>query len=277
VTGIDTVLRTRALRMRQHVVAMAASPQGAHAGGSLSCVDILAVLYFAVLRLRPAQPDWPERDRFILSKGHASAALYAALAERGFIEPAELATYGRTGGRLGGHPTTAVPGVEMGTGSLGHGLSLGAGMAMAARWDRRRSRTVVLLGDGELQEGSVWEAAMFASQHRLGSLVAVVDRNHWQQSGRTEEIIGLEPLAERFRAFGWTCVEVDGHDVAALRATLAATRPDTGPPCAVLARTVKGRGVGFLRDRRESHYARLSPRLLARAMTSLAGPGEPPP
>jgi transketolase len=258
--------------MRRHVVAMAASPEGTHAGGSLSCVDILAVLYFDVLRLRPEEPNWPERDRFVLSKGHASAALYAALAERGFIETAELATYSRPGGRLGGHPTTAVPGVEMGTGSLGHGLSLGAGMALAARWDRRTSRTFVLLGDGELQEGSVWEAAMFAGQHRLGSLVAVVDRNHWQQSGRTEDIVGLEPLADRFRAFGWDCVDVDGHDIAALRAALSPLRPDTGPPCVVIARTTKGRGVGFLQDRRESHYARLSPRLLARALSSLVRP-----
>ncbi|HEY4021066.1 MAG TPA: thiamine pyrophosphate-dependent enzyme, partial [Pseudonocardiaceae bacterium] len=196
-----------------------------------------------------------------------SAALYAALAERGFLATAQLDSYAMPDSRLGGHPSRAVPGVEMATGSLGHGLALAAGMAIAARLDRRASPTVVLLGDGELQEGSVWEAAAFASRQRLGSLVAIVDRNGWQLSCRTEG----EP-AEQFRAFGWTCLEVDGHDVVALRAALSPRRPDTGPPVAVIARTVKGRGVGFLQDRRESHYARLSPQLLARALKSLADP-----
>ncbi len=267
VTDTDSAVLARARRMRRHVVRMAANPEGAHVGGSLSCVDILAVLYSGVLRVDPVRPDWPERDRFVLSKGHASAALYAALAECGFLATAELDSYAMPDSRLGGHPSRAVPGVEMATGSLGHGLALAAGMALAARWDRRASRTIVLLGDGELQEGSVWEAAAFASRQRLGSLVAIVDRNGWQLSCRTED----EPT-ERFRAFGWTCLDVDGHDIVALRAVLSPMRPDAGPPVAVVARTVKGQGVGFLRDRRESHYARLSPQLLARALRSLADP-----
>lgn len=250
----DTELRRHARHMRANVLRMGASAAGAHVGGSLSCVDILAVLYMDVLR----SDDW-----FILSKGHASAALYAVLAECGLVEEAELETYAVAGGRLGGHPNTAVPGVAIGTGSLGHGLSVAAGMAMGVRWDRGDRRTFVLLGDGELQEGSVWEAAMFAGQHRLGALTAIVDRNGWQLSGRTE---GLEPLADRFRAFGWSCVEVDGHDVTALR-TILATSDDR--PRVVIAHTVKGRGVGFLEDKASSHYARLSPAVLARATRAL--------
>jgi len=250
----DTELRQRAQHMRANVLRMGASEAGAHVGGSLSCVDILAVLYMDVLR----SADW-----FILSKGHASAALYAVLAECGWIEEEELDTYAVAGGRLGGHPSIAVPGVEIGTGSLGHGLSVAAGMALGARWDRGDQRTFALLGDGELQEGSVWEAAMFAGQHRLGGLTAIVDRNGWQLSARTE---GLEPLADRFRAFGWSCVEVDGHDVTALR-TILATSDDR--PRVVIAHTVKGRGVGFLEDKVSSHYARLSPAMLTRATRAL--------
>lgn len=253
----DTELRHHAHHMRANVLRMGASEAGAHVGGSLSCVDILAVLHLDVLR---------SYDRFILSKGHASAALYAALAECGLIEDEELDTYAVAGGRLGGHPNIAVPGVEIGTGSLGHGLSVAAGIALGARWDRDDQRVFVLLGDGELQEGSVWEAAMFAGQHRLGALTAVVDRNGWQLSGRTE---GLEPLADRFRAFGWSCVEADGHDVTALR-TILSTSDDR--PRVVIAHTVKGRGVGFLEDKVSSHYARLSPSVLARATRALERP-----
>jgi transketolase len=270
VNAATTELRRRARAIRRHILDMAASPEGTHAGGSLSCAEILAVLYFDVLRVRPADPHWPDRDHFILSKGHAGAALYAALAERGFLPPEELASYARPGGRLAGHPLRRVPGVELPTGSLGHGLSLGVGLALAARLDGRPSRTFVLLGDGELQEGSVWEAIMAAAQLRLGSLAAIVDRNGWQISGRTEECIGLEPLPDRLAAFGWTPHDVDGHDVGALRTALAGVAPGEGRPTAVVARTTQGRGVRFLEDRRASHYVRLSPELLARARASLA-------
>jgi transketolase len=249
---------------------MAANPEGAHIGGSLSCADILAVLYFAVLRVRPAEPDWIDRDYFVLSKGHASAALYATLAERGFLPVEELATYARPGGRLAGHPLRRIPGVELPTGSLGHGLSLGVGLALAARLDGRPNRSVVLLGDGELQEGSVWEALMSASQLRLGSLTAIVDRNGLQITGPTEACIGLDPLVDRLAAFGWSVHTVDGHDVEALRETLSAISSEATRPAAIVALTTKGRGVSFLEDHRSSHYARFSPQHLKRALASLS-------
>jgi transketolase len=263
-------LRTRAHAIRGHILTMAASPEGTHIGGSLSSADILAVLYFAILRVRPDEPDWPERDYFVLSKGHASAALYATLAERGFLPVEELASYARPGSRLAGHPLRHVPGVEVPTGSLGHGLSLGVGLALAARLDDRPNRAFVLLGDGELQEGLVWEALMSAAQFGLGNLTAIVDRNGLQITGRTEECIGLDPLADRLTAFGWSVRTVDGHDVEALGEALLAVDPDGRRPTALVALTTKGRGVPFLEDRRASHYARLTPQLLQRARAGLA-------
>jgi transketolase len=254
--------------MRERVVDMAAQPLGAHLGGSLSAVDVLAVLFFHEMRLRPEQPDWPDRDRFVLSKGHASAALYAALAGRGFLDPEELSTYGRTGGRLAGHPLRRVPGVELSTGSLGHGLPLGLGLTIGARRDKRPSRSFVLLGDGELQEGTVWEAAAAASALGLGNLVAIVDVNGWQMTGPTTDHGSADRLGEKWSAFGWRTVDVDGHDLEALVDAFA--RPADGVPTVVLAHTVKGRGVDFLEgDGGRSHYVKLSPRLHRRALASL--------
>lgn len=269
----------RAARVRRHVVEMAASPQGAHLGGSLSAVDILTALYFSVLRLRPEEPGWPGRDYFVLSKGHCAAALYAVLAERGFLPVAELASYARFGSRLAGHPTRAVPGVEFPTGSLGHGLALGVGLALAAQRDGRDNRTFVLLGDGELQEGSVWEAANAASFLSLGRLVAIVDRNRLQINGGTLRRSGLAALPERWASFGWTVREVDGHAVNALAAVLATGGAPGEPerPTVVVAATVKGRGVPFLENRKQSHYARLSPAQRRRALASLGGVGEADP
>lgn len=267
-------LRERAAWMREQIVEMSAQPLGAHLGGSLSAADVLAVLFFHVMRLRPEQPDWPERDRFLLSKGHASAALYAALAGRGFLDPEELGTYGQTGGRLAGHPLRRVPGVELSTGSLGHGLPLALGLSIGARRDGRQSRSFVLVGDGELQEGSIWEAATVASALRLSKLVAIVDVNGWQMTGPTADHDSTERLAERWSAFGWETVEVDGHDLPALVGALDGERPPEGAPTAVLAHTVKGRGVSFIEDDARSHYVKLSPRLRQRALASLAAPGE---
>jgi transketolase len=264
-----TLLRRHAYAIRRDILELAASPDGTHVGGSLSCADILATLYFDVLRVRPEEPDWPERDYFILSKGHASAALYAALAERGFLAREELATYGQPSGRLAGHPLRAVPGVEFSTGSLGHGLSLGIGLALAARMDGGPNRVFVLLGDGELQEGSVWEALMAAAHFQLENLVAIVDRNGLQITGETEECIALEPLDDRLSDFGFAVREVDGHDVEALSTLLASTPLAPRKPSAVLARTTKGRGVGFLEGRKKSHYAKLRPDVLERARASL--------
>ncbi|MDI6102992.1 transketolase [Actinoplanes sp. NEAU-A12] len=256
-------------RMREHILRMGATEHGTHVGGSLSCADVLAVLYGEVLRVRPDEPDWPERDRFVLSKGHAGAALYAALAERGFLPVDELETYGRRGGRLAGHPLRRLPGVEFPTGSLGHGLSLAAGVALALRRTGRTGRAFVLLGDGELQEGSVWEAAMAAGHHRLDNLIAVVDRNGLQITGGTEECITLEPLADRWRTFGWHAVEVDGHDVAALREVFAGVPRQVGRPTVVIARTVKGRGVPLFEGKKKSHSVQLTPRLYQRAAAGL--------
>ncbi|MFI5496372.1 transketolase [Actinoplanes sp. NPDC051859] len=262
-------LAEKAYRVRERVLRMGTSPHGAHLGGSLSLAEILTVLYAEVLRVSPADPQHPDRDRFVLSKGHASAALYATLAEHGFLDPAELETYALPGGRLAGHPLRRVPGVEFPTGSLGHGLSLGAGVALAARCTGRDLRAFVLLGDGELQEGSVWEAAMSAGHHRLNNLIAIVDRNKLQITGDTEDTLALEPLADRWRAFGWAVAEVDGHDLSALRETFGALPDPGGRPTVVIAHTVKGRGVPLFEGQKKAHAVQLSPRLYQRALAGL--------
>lgn len=251
-------------RIREHIVAMCAGPEGGHLGGSMSLVEILTTLYFDdVLRVDPDAPGDPGRDILILSKGHGAIALYAVLAERGFFPVAELATYARPGSRLMGHPVRAVPGVEIATGSLGHGLPVANGFALA---DPAR-RCFVVVGDGELQEGSVWEAAMSSTGLGLGNLTVIVDRNGLQITGRTEDTVPLEPLAGRWAAFGWAVREVDGHDRAALRAALV--DPVPGRPLAVIARTVKGNGLPAVQDRVESHYARLGERQFQRAVAVL--------
>ncbi|MFF9364224.1 transketolase [Streptomyces griseoluteus] len=262
-------LDTVAARIRSHVVDMCAGPEGGHLGGAFSSADILAALYFSVLNVDPQRPDDPNRDRFLLSKGHAAIGLYATLAERGFFPVEELAGYGRPGSRLMGHPVRAVPGVELPTGSLGHGLSLGCGFALAARYAGRDSRTFVLLGDGELQEGSVWEAAIAAASLRLDRLVVVVDRNGLQLTGATEGIAPMEPLADRWRSFGWAVRDVDGHDPDRLAGHLDAAPWEPGKPSVLIARTVKGQGLPFLAGRSASHYVTLSPRNHARATRAL--------
>jgi transketolase len=257
-------------RIRGHVVDMCAGSEGGHLGGSLSIVDILTVLYFSVLRIDPARPEDPDRDVCVLSKGHGALALYAALAERGFLPVAELASYGRPGSRLMAHPTRAVPGVEMPTGSLGHGLALGLGFALAHRLAGTARRSFVITGDGELQEGSCWEAVGCAAAQRADGLVAIVDRNDLQLTGRTEDIGPLEPLASRWAAFGWAVREVDGHDRTALARALGSAPWEPGRPSVVLARTEKGHGIPFVAGRPESHYATLRERQHARARAALA-------
>jgi transketolase len=258
-----------AARIRAHVADLCAGPEGGHLGGALSCADVLAALYFSVLDVDPRRPDDPDRDRFLLSKGHAAVGLYATLAERGFFPVGELATYGRPGSRLMGHPVRAVPGVELPTGSLGHGLALACGFALANRYAGRDSRSFVLLGDGELQEGSVWEAAIAAASLGLDRLVAVVDRNGLQLTGDTEGIAPMEPLAARWRGFGWAVRDVDGHDPDGLATHLAAAPWEPGRPSVLIARTVKGKGLPFLAGRPASHYVTLSPRNHARAVRAL--------
>lgn len=265
----DAELRGRCLRVRESIVRMCANPEGGHLGGSMSLVEILVTLYHRVLRIDPARPDAPDRDLLILSKGHGAIGLYAALAERGFFPDEWVGRYAAVEAPLTAHPTRAVPGVEMPTGSLGHGLSLGVGFALDFRLSGSDRRCFVILGDGELQEGSVWEAAMAASAHRLDRLVAVVDRNGLQITGPTEEAAGLEPLADRWRSFGWEVVEVDGHDLGALRETLGSAPRHPGRPTVVIAHTVKGKGLPSVEGQTRSHYARLAGRTEQRALAVL--------
>ena len=247
--------RALALRLRRHVVRMCHQGGSSHVGSCLSIADIVAVLFGEVLRLDPAKPQWPGRDRFVLSKGHAGACIYAALAERGFFPVGELADHYRNGSKFSGHVSSkGVPGVELSTGSLGHGLGVGAGMALQLRRLGRTQRTVVLMSDGECDEGSVWEAALFAAHHRLGRLCAIVDYNKLQSLAPVAETIALEPLGAKWRAFGWRVVRVDGHDHTALRDALSAPGDPHGRPLCVIADTVKGKGVSFMENQVLWHY-----------------------
>jgi len=247
------LLARAADRSRARVITMVAAAKLGHLGGDLSVLDILTTLYGAVLRVDPAEPDWPDRDRLVLSKGHCSEALYTTLAWAGYFSPDELETFDAPGSALNGHPDrNKVPGVETNTGALGHGLPVAVGCAIGLRMAGRSGRVYVVLGDGELQEGSNWEAAMAAAHHGLDQLVAVVDRNRLQQGARTEDTNGLDSLPDRWSAFGWNVVEVDGHDHLALRDAL--TRTAAGRPTCVIANTVKGKGVSFMQDRAEWHH-----------------------
>jgi transketolase len=243
-----------------------------HPGGDLSAADILTVLYFDVLRVTPANPRWPERDRFIMSKGHCSASFYSALAEAGFFPRQWLADYMKPLSMLNGHPDrNKVPGVEANTGALGHGLPIAVGAAKAAKITGASWRTFVLTGDGELQEGSNWEAAMSASQFQLDNLTVIVDRNRLQQGDATESTVGLEPLADRWRSFGWAVKEVDGHDLNLLSRTLHSAPFEAGRPNCVIAHTHKGRGVSFMEDRVEWHHRVPTDEELAAALKELGG------
>ncbi|WFF05893.1 transketolase [Micromonospora sp. WMMD1076] len=259
---------TAAGRVRRRIVQMCGQARGGHLGGSMSLVEILLTLYQDVMRVDPARPDDPDRDIMVLSKGHGAIGLYAVLTECGFLPESTIAGYGRPGGTLLAHPVPDVAGVEAPTGALGHGLPLGVGYALAMRLDGAERRCFVVLGDGELQEGSVWEAAMAAAAHRLDRLVAVVDRNGLQITGPTEEVLALEPLAAKWASFGWTVRAVDGHDRDRLCAALSAP-PQPGRPTVVLATTVKGKGLPYVEDQVHSHYARLGERQLTRAMAAL--------
>jgi transketolase len=229
--------------------------KSSHIGSSFSSVELLVVLYNGVLRVDPARPGWPDRDRFILSKGHGCAAFYAVLAERGFFPLEWLDTFYQNGSRLPGHAThTCLPGVEVSTGSLGHGLSIACGMALAAKRDGKSYRVFVLLSDGECDEGSTWEAVLFASHHRLDNLIAIVDYNKIQSLGRVEEVINLEPFAEKWRSFGWAVREIDGHDILEIEDTLTQVPFEAGRPSCVIAHTVKGKGVSFMEDKLLWHY-----------------------
>jgi len=251
----EAELRRRALAIRARDVRMVYTAGLGHIGGEMSAIDILVTLYFGVLRVDPARPAAPRRDRFVLSKGHSAAALYATLAAAGFFPEEELETFLAPLSRLNGHPDrNKVPGVEANTGPLGHGLPVAVGMALASRLDRSGSRTFVLTGDGELQEGSVWESAMAGGHFGLDNLVVIVDRNGLQQGDATERTMRLDPLADKWRAFGWAVREVDGHDHAALLEAFRAVPYEVGSPSCLIAHTHKGHGISFAADRVEWHH-----------------------
>ncbi|MCZ7436715.1 transketolase [Micromonospora sp. WMMC241] len=263
-------LRRIALEVRRSIIRMIDRARMGHIGGDLSVTDILVTCFWGVLSLDPQRPTWPDRDRFILSKGHCAAALYSTLAHCGFFHPEELDTFMAPLSALNGHPNKLkVPGVETNTGALGHGLPVATGCAIAAQLAGAPWRTVVVLGDGEMQEGSNWEAAMTAAHHDLSALTAVIDRNRLQQGARTEDTKRLEPFADKWRSFGWEVREVDGHDhVALLRALGPST---TGRPVAVVADTIKGKGVSFMEDRVEWHHKVPTPEQTEQALAELVG------
>lgn len=260
-----------ARRVRSHVLRMVHRANASHVGTCLSMADILAVLYSGVLRVDPERPDWLDRDRFILSKGHGAAAVYAVLAECGFFPKEWLDTYCQDGSKLAGHITHGVPGVEASTGSLGHGLSIGCGMAAAGKRDGRPYRVFVMLSDGECDEGSTWEAVLFAPHHRLDNLVAIVDYNKLQAFGTVKEVLDLEPLADKWRAFRWAVLEIDGHDYEQIEDALTSVPLEPGKPSVIIAHTVKGRGVSFMENRLAWHYKSPNDEQLAQALAKLGG------
>ncbi|MBC7339088.1 MAG: transketolase [Firmicutes bacterium] len=269
--GEDELARV-ARRVRRHIVRMIAGAGSGHPGGSLSCADILVTLYFRVLRVDPRRPQWPDRDRFVLSKGHACPALYAVLAERGFFPLDELWTLRRLGSSLQGHPDMRkTPGVEASTGSLGQGLSVGLGMALAGRLDGAPWRVYVLLGDGEIQEGQVWEAAMAAAHYGVDNLTAILDWNGLQIDGPNDEVMTVRPVADKWRAFGWEVTEIDGHRFDEILEALRWARSVRGKPAIILARTVKGRGVSFMEGQVDWHGKAPSPAQAEQALAELEG------
>jgi transketolase len=242
-------LKRTANTIRQDIIRMLGEAKSGHPGGSLSAADIVACLFFHELRLDPARPQWPERDRFVLCKGHAAPVLYAALAERGFFPKEELQGLRKLNRMLQGHPDMRkVPGVDMSTGSLGQGLSVANGMALAAKLDRKDYRVYALLGDGELAEGQVWEAVMAAAHYRLDNVTAIVDKNGLQIDGPVAEVLSSEPLPEKFSAFGWHVLETDGHDIEGLLAAFSRAREEKKRPSVIIASTVKGKGVSFMEN-----------------------------
>lgn len=265
-------LRDRATVLRRHIVQMLAEAKSGHPGGSLSAVEIVTALYFGdILRYDPGRPGWPDRDRFILSKGHGVPVQYAALAEAGFFPVEELMSLRKIDSRLQGHPVLgATPGIEASTGSLGQGLSIGLGMALAAKMDGRDYRVFVLLGDGECQEGQVWEAVMAAGHFRPDNLIAIVDYNKYQLDGAVSEILDLEPFAAKWESMGWAVREIDGHDLVQVVQGLEWAIAESGPAC-VIAHTVKGKGVSFMEGENAYHGVAPTDEELARALGELEG------
>jgi len=262
-------LEQQALQIRRNVWRAVRAGGSGHVGGSCSAADILAALYFHRMRTRPAEPDWPDRDRFVLSKGHANAALGAVLAQAGFIDDAVLDRFYGYESPFGMHPDIKVAGVEMCTGALGHGLAVAVGMALGARIQKQTFHTFVMIGDGELHEGSNWEAALAAAHYKLSNLTAIIDHNKISQSGRVDEIIGLGALADKWRAFGWEVREFDGHKMTEVVAALDAVPLNPERPNALIAHTIKGKGVSFAEDTYVWHSNNVNDEIYAKAMAEL--------
>ncbi len=265
-------LASRALSMRRMIIEMLAASKSGHPGGSLSAVEIVATLYFAAMQVDPANPHQPDRDRFVLSKGHAAPVLYSALAEKGFFPREELLTLRKTGSHLQGHPDMKkTPGVDMSTGSLGQGISAAVGMALAGKLDKKDYRVYALLGDGECEEGMVWEAAMAASHYKLDNLTTFLDYNGLQIDGPVQEVMNPTPLDQKFQAFGWEVIQIDGHNFQEIWDALEKARGTKGKPTMIIARTVKGKGVSFMENQAGWHGNAPNAEQAAQALAELGG------
>ena len=264
------VLKEKAKVIRRHIVTMLGEAGSGHPGGSLSAADIVTALYFDVMNICPDDPYWPDRDRFVLSKGHAAPVLYAALAERGYFDVSELSTLRKLKSRLQGHPDMKkLPGVEMSTGSLGQGLSAANGMALAAKIDDKKFRIYVLIGDGEIQEGQIWEAAMSAAHYKLDNLIAFLDYNGLQIDGCTKDVMCVEPVADKWVAFGWKVIEIDGNDIEQVLNAVEDAKKTPGKPTMIISKTVKGKGVSYMENNPDWHGKAPKPEEVEKALKEL--------
>lgn len=264
-------LKEKAKVIRRHIIRMTGAAGSGHPGGSLSAADIITYLYFKELRIDPNNPDWSERDRFVLSKGHAAPVLYAALAERGFFPVEDLISLRKIDSYLQGHPDMKkVKGVEMSTGSLGTGFSTSVGMALAARLDKIENNIFVLLGDGEIQEGQIWEAAMASAHYKLDNLIAILDYNGLQIDGPVSEVLSPEPLPDKWRAFGWEVLEIDGHDFEAIESAIQKAKGIKGKPSIIIAKTIKGKGVSFMENEAGWHGSAPNQEQVEKALQDLS-------
>jgi len=266
-------LRKIANQIRRHIVMMASRANASHSGSALSPVEMVTALYFQIMRIDPKKSDWPDRDRFILSKGHGGAVLYAALAERGFFPVKLLDTFCLDDSLLPTHPVfgkiSGVPGVEATTGSLGHGLAMGLGMALAGKHDKKDYQVYVMISDGECDEGSVWEGLLYAGAKKVDNLIIFIDYNKIQSFGRTAEVLDLEPLKDKLLAFNWDVQEIDGHDFSEIISSVKRAKNHSGQPHCIIAHTVKGKGISYMEDKLEWHYRSPSGDLLAKALSEL--------
>ena len=267
-------LQSIAKQIRRDILSQTHLAGSGHPGGSLSCTEILVTLYCNIMNHDPSNPHWSERDRFVLSKGHAAPALYAILAHCGYFSSDELKTFRKLGSRLQGHPDSTTPGIDVSTGSLGQGLSIANGIALAAKLDNKNTRTFVLLGDGECDEGQVWEAAMFASQYKLGNLCAIIDRNQFQIDNATEKEMALEPLSSKWESFGWDVKTVNGHSFPDLNGCLAPSRKMFHKPALIIANTIKGKGISFMEGQNTFHGKCLSSEEMKMAFRELGDSDE---